>query len=428
MHGTKKKEHKPLTEEEQTKLKEKMDKISKIQQAIYKKRQANDLSEDNLSILFEAGVMMNDNPTIWNYRKDILLSLQKSKEPEAFYELLCKDIEQTTRILASSPKSYTIWFHRLWCLKQCFSYELTAEIPFEKSAINKEIKLIDKFLVKDNRNFHAWNYRFLIMDALKEHLPAQYDSLVDPELEMTLTMINNNFSNFSAFHYRSKLLPVYFARTNLDLRSAEAFDFFKKEFELLDNALNTDDKNQTLWNYHMWCVNVLISLAPRKVTVVEEDDSFVATLEYAEVLLVNEVYSGDFEVLNKERLSNVLVVRYKGNVRLDGTGKSINYSSEITKLSSITLKGKEVKVLDIDEKEEALLREQIKLIEELMDENKFKEQVLSRLAWLKWKLFELKRNEEGKLGEEALKIYSILAEKSERMKGVYAKVVESIKM
>lgn len=64
--------------------------------------------------------------------------------------------------------------------------------------------ICEKMLKMDERNFHAWNYRiWLIRDVLNFNT-----KIISKELEYLKQKIEDNFSNFSAFHFREKHLTV----------------------------------------------------------------------------------------------------------------------------------------------------------------------------------------------------------------------------
>ena len=68
------------------------------------------------------------------------------------------------------------------------------------------------------------------------------------ELEFTKVKIEENFSNYSAWHYRSKLIEAEAAAQELDT------DTFKRELELIENAAATDPNDQSAWIYEKWLV------------------------------------------------------------------------------------------------------------------------------------------------------------------------------
>ena len=109
------------------------------------------------------------------------------------------------------------------------------------------------------------------------------------EFEFTSNKIKENFSNYSSWHYRSKLLPkIYPAgpgdterieeqallkgtqsrkrllRTNYCQLLQKVVLFFSSlEFQLVQNAFFTDPNDQSAWFYHRWLLgrgNILMIL------------------------------------------------------------------------------------------------------------------------------------------------------------------------
>lgn len=78
--------------------------------------------------------------------------------------------------------------------------------------------------------------------------------MANSELAYTLRKIESNFSNFSAWHWRSKLFPEIWAAQKLTkTQIAQARD---QELELLRQAMYTDPTDQSVWLYHTWLVDI----------------------------------------------------------------------------------------------------------------------------------------------------------------------------
>ena len=82
---------------------------------------------------------------------------------------------------------------------------------------------------------------------------------VDPqsELDFTTDRIETNFSNYSAWHYRSKLLPLVHPSDSKVKSSNEnsfpvAEEAHHKELDLVQNAAFTDPDDSSAWLYHAW--------------------------------------------------------------------------------------------------------------------------------------------------------------------------------
>ncbi|CAL1410844.1 unnamed protein product [Linum trigynum] len=111
--------------------------------------------------------------------------------------------------------------------------------------MDKELGLLDKLQAMDARNFHAWNYRRFVAALMKRS--------DEDELEHTENMIDKNLSNYSAWHNRSVLL------SNLMKKAAPGFtnkeEVLTREYELVCEALFTDEDDQSGWFYHLWLLD-----------------------------------------------------------------------------------------------------------------------------------------------------------------------------
>ncbi|KAI9758571.1 MAG: hypothetical protein M4579_003006 [Chaenotheca gracillima] len=222
--------------------------------------------------------LLSQNPeyyTIWNYRRLILLhglfpksNAEDQGEAPSFQKvvgLIRTDLNFLVPLLRQYPKCYWIWKYRIWLLQESI---IRLPASFAAEIWRDERKLVDKMLVLDRRNFHGWGYRRLVMEQLRQFDLDSKDSedyrkdppekrLTEEEFEYTTKMIKTDLSNFSAWHYRSKLIPEI-----LDIRAADdaaRLKLLNEEFELILPALWTDPSDQSLWFYHQWLMSNLTS-------------------------------------------------------------------------------------------------------------------------------------------------------------------------
>ena len=71
---------------------------------------------------------------------------------------------------------------------------------------------------------------------------------------MALGLIKENFSNYSAWHYRGKLIPKLVEKNGLEPNTSYVipFETILSDFEMLKHAYFTDPKDQSPWNHHEW--------------------------------------------------------------------------------------------------------------------------------------------------------------------------------
>ncbi|PWN36867.1 protein prenylyltransferase [Meira miltonrushii] len=308
MHGVKRDRSK-LTAELKAQKKEKEAKKLQvyldIEKRFFTKRDANELNQDALETTTE---LLSLNPELysaWNFRRKILshlfqqnreqdaeqppkdffasLRIDAEKEGESLTEkdpkserkrqLLQEDLELTIQALQMHPKVYWIWNHRKWCLQELPSEDADGLVKWKH-----EIGMVNKMLELDARNFHGWDYRRYIQSQLalpvslrKDYngapfprslldadLPTELrkyqEKLANDELAYTLAKIESNFSNFSAWHQRSLLLPAIWSSQHLSEQQLRAKR--DEEFELIRQAMFVDPDDQSVWTYHDWLINL----------------------------------------------------------------------------------------------------------------------------------------------------------------------------
>jgi geranylgeranyl transferase type-2 subunit alpha len=212
--------------------------------------------------------VLKKNPeyyTIWNHRRLILLDHLNSsssvnehadgsalpQRKSATQDIIANDLRFIVPLLMQYPKCYWIWNYRQWLLEE-------AERRLDKQSARKlweeELGLVGKMLTRDERNFHGWGYRRFVVGKLEALRSPAEDTLVEQEFVYTDKMIKAKLQNFSALHYRSKLLPRL-----LDQRRADGAARRKMLHQELDNMQDAliDPFNQSAWFYHQFLISSL---------------------------------------------------------------------------------------------------------------------------------------------------------------------------
>ena len=212
-----------------------------------------DHPEEGEILLKKTAMMLYGNPditTLWNMRKEITEERIGENEDGKEDQRLVKELEVTQQCLMANPKSYGAWckmrertgVQRTWLISNCLSdHRCWCMLRMGKPDWNRELSLCTRYLSLDERNFHCWDYRRFVAERAGVE-PAK-------ELGYSMELINTNFSNYSSWHYRSKLLPLVFpSDSGLGISEEKR----REELDLIQNAAFTDPEDSSAWFYHTW--------------------------------------------------------------------------------------------------------------------------------------------------------------------------------
>lgn len=77
--------------------------------------------------------------------------------------------------------------------------------------------------------------------------------MIRQECEMAEGIIRKNFSNYSAWHYRGKLMPKLYKGETYTIPLTQIV----ADLGLLKHAFFTDPNDQSPWNYHEWLISLV---------------------------------------------------------------------------------------------------------------------------------------------------------------------------
>ena len=333
-HGVKKNEVKELTPEEKAKNEVQLKKLKAIQAEILKIKAKNKYDQKSMDFLLKSSVLMPDYPTLWSIRKILIEQYLPTITDDKCKEFLAKEIKSILPIMMKNPKSYLLWYHRVWCLVKYIEIELKLKTPLEESILIGEIGLCNKFFQKDDRNFHCWNYRVKLLSLISIYYQDTFQKFIEDELKFTLGKITVNFSNFSAWLYRSKLIPIYFIQHNIKWNTKEALDFFKDDLELIKKAIYTDPKDQSPWNYLSW---IITNFSPLYIKDITLDEKNLLVIKYSNVFKINSLLEilgneKNYTLLNKEEFSSEIKIQIN-NAESFGDEKIVIHNKQIDKIN-----------------------------------------------------------------------------------------------
>jgi len=266
-HGVRKEKSSEQKELEERQLDaQRIAKLSGLMARVDALKAADAFTRADLALCTDVLELCGEYYTVWNLRKRVLLALfsdgasssaaaaaaaaavapatgDSSVPPGAGVgapsggEVFASELKFGKHAIARSPKSYWCWAHRKWL----FDVALARVSPPVVPDWETELKLCAQLLDLDQRNFHCWSYRrFVVARRGGEHGAT--------ELQFTRQKIDQNFSNYSAWHQRSLLL------TQMHTPGAALTAALASEFALIQQAYYTEPDDQSAWVYHRWLV------------------------------------------------------------------------------------------------------------------------------------------------------------------------------
>lgn len=316
--------------------------------------------------------------------------------------------------------------------------------------------------MKDNRNFHCWNYRLNLVLMIKNLFPSEFDKLLKQEINFTIDKIKESCSNFSAWHYRSKLVAILFSRIQISWNSNAAIDYFEEvDFQFLVKAVYTDPRDQSPWNYHRWLINSLTPVLAISKEFIEDNfvkicfsenlrisdifdlevlqlDQRIIGISNTITIDLGKLYSGTSEVYLKDRndlnnnLISVIDFLEKGVADAGSVSCYVKHNLVMPTIK-IDKNEKKLEILNIlSDKQMALVIREIKFIDKLIKESEgFLEFALFRKVQLNQILLHInvikdyEKNKE-QVREEVFLDLGLLVEKSKRQSKMYESIRKSL--
>ena len=268
---------------------------------------------------------------------------------------LSTELKLVQAALMRNPKAYGAWFHRKWCLAVSSQKTTSTTLWQQELALTAQFLQLDErnFHCWNYRRFiisgllqggsfwnetetetdeskgkvvecGSWNVvgrkcnveipmgaQLVLQEQLRPSSKQGSDTaggssnnndanniskLLQSEWDFSTQKIQDNFSNFSAFHYRSVLLPWKLQSSGDDQAQSQIME---EELQLVENAFCTEPDDQTSWWYHAFLLDMIDNKSNDKSFSVER-----ARLEEQAALLrdLQEDSPGKWVLLGLQRL------------------------------------------------------------------------------------------------------------------------------
>lgn len=194
-------------------------------------------SERALALTQKGIELLASHYTIWNYRYNLIVKLQKDLQEE---------LEWCEQLALDNEKNYQIWNYRQLIIQQI----LTKGQSFN---VTREYPIVDAMLLQDSKNHHVWSYRkwlvqtfdlfndqrehTYICDAIEQDLMNNSawthrfflmfgkdsivdESVIDAEITYAKAMIERVPQNASSWNY---LIGIYGRSSEHQIVSLEKF-------------------------------------------------------------------------------------------------------------------------------------------------------------------------------------------------------------
>ncbi|CAH2066826.1 unnamed protein product, partial [Iphiclides podalirius] len=301
-------------EEKARKEKERQEKLKVFKNAMQKiqlKRQQCEFDKDLLEL---TGKVLMSNPdiyTLWNIRREILQQIKNINTEDDLTKVFDDELSMTEYCLKINPKSYCAWHQR------------------------------------------EWMNEIFIPGTIVEFVVSQCKSSLQDEFDYTTEKLLDNFSNYSAWHYRSKMLLQLYP----DIEGGRPIQdiYHKHELKMVQNAAFTDPDDTSAWFYQRWLLGAFkstVNLVLCTVTQFKTTIAFSKHVSYDYVtsksrVIVNEnVISGDWISLSGNNHDTLWILGHNVsinddmNIKVEHNGNEKNEIISCFKYKHMTYIGK----------------------------------------------------------------------------------------